>query len=248
MSQQEASLDWQEIIGSICARGDRALQWDMPESWFHAEIFAKLNKQMQSSGWEPFPFEVPYKTMFPVRKPKGDIWRELGADKWADLCLRSTTSNAWCWFELKVRHMRRGSDTQAFARSAQLAFCKDVTALLGLEIELTAKVWKIYDKHTKAYKNKLTPYADVLSLGKHRCVAAFVQLDLDQRLSQLDSTLWEQRALSKTIDVLLANGANASGPPRAQPDFRLNKLECSGYSLVTCEWIHERRYAAGEAA
>jgi predicted Zn-dependent protease with MMP-like domain len=59
--------------------------------------------------------------------------------KWIDLCLRSSDSNHWCWFEFKVRHKGLKERANKAALEARDAFHKDVVALLGFKgpIELT---------------------------------------------------------------------------------------------------------------
>lgn len=228
-------LNWLEKISIVCAKGGEALKWDTPEPWFHAELFGVFNREAPLSGWKPFDFEVPYRTFYPVQQTKGDAWKTTGAEKWVDLCLHSAASNEWYWFEFKVRHWRE-LDTQQFAVSAQLAFCKDVVALIGFYRESTAKIWNDYDGHTTAYKSRLTPYAADLARGKHHFVTAFVQLRLGQSSIRLDPGLWDEQPLSAAIGRTLADEGKASGYTCARPNFVLDKLERDGYSIVVCQW------------
>ncbi|GAI74008.1 unnamed protein product, partial [marine sediment metagenome] len=34
--------DWFDVFSVVCARGREALQWDLPEAWVHAELYAEL--------------------------------------------------------------------------------------------------------------------------------------------------------------------------------------------------------------
>jgi hypothetical protein len=97
-------LEWTDVFSSVCQRGQDALLWGPAEPWVHIELFAELRRQAPSTGWKPFPTELPCVTFYPVRLPKeaNRNWQVDGAVKWVDLCLRSETGNQWCWFELNV--------------------------------------------------------------------------------------------------------------------------------------------------
>lgn len=62
--------EWFDVFSVVCARGKEALQWDLPEAWVHAELYAELKRRARSTGWVPFPTEVPYVTLYPVQLPK----------------------------------------------------------------------------------------------------------------------------------------------------------------------------------
>ena len=98
-------LEWTDVFSTVCQRGQDALLWGPVEPWVHIELFAELRRRAPSTGWTPFPMELPIVTFYPVRLPKkaNRNWQVDGAVKWVDLCLQSETGNQWCWFELKVR-------------------------------------------------------------------------------------------------------------------------------------------------
>lgn len=234
-----SEINWLEMISIVCARGGEALKWDLPEAWFHTELFGAFSAIAPLSGWEPFDFEVPYRTFYPVEKANGNDWKTVGAEKWVDLCLHSDFDNQWCWFELKVRHLRADPVRRKFAQDAQAAFCRDTVALIGFSTEATYGVWRDFDRRTEAYKEKIAKHAEALRSGKHRCVTAFVQLSNgESQDARLDPTLWDTQTLLDSINKMLADKSQASGCQRALPEIVPKKLERAGYSIVVCEWSH----------
>ncbi len=192
MRNQKIELpEWFDVFSAVCARGKEALQWDLPEAWVHAELYAELKGRAGSTGWVPFPTEVPYVTLYPVQLPKktNRDWKRAGAVKWVDICLRSEADNAWCWFEFKVRHVRQDKWHRNASLQAQNAFRKDVVALMGLDTDKTAHTWTAPDIYTRAYwfETLLKPCAKSLPSGRHHLIAVFLQLD-----SEFDPVIWEK--------------------------------------------------------
>lgn len=226
--------DWFDVFSTVCVRGQEALKWDIPEAWVHAELYAELRKRERSSGWMPFFTEVPYVTVYPVQLPKktNRDWKVAGAVKWVDLCLRSKTRNAWCWFEFKVRHIRKDKRHQ---KAALDAFRKDVVALMGFDLHKTADIWIEPDRYTRAYWLKdLRPCAEGLRSGRHHLVAAFLQLD-----SELDLTIWGKKILTEQIRDWFSYRNKQADRHRTLPEINIKNSVQSltgKHSLLVCEW------------
>ena len=230
--------EWFDVFSLVCARGKEALQWDLPEAWVHAELYAELKRRAGSTGWVPFPTEVPYVTLYPVQLPKktNRDWKTAGAVKWVDLCLRSEAHNAWCWFEFKVRHVRQDKWHRNASLQAQDAFRKDVVALMGLDTDRTANTWEAPDIYTKAYwfEKLLKPCAASLPSGRHHLVAAFLQLD-----SQFDPAIWEEKNLIEQIRKWFSYRDKQAGHQRTYPGISVAKLVqpiAGNCSLLVCTW------------
>lgn len=172
--------DWLAVFTSVCARGQITLEWETPEPWIQAELYAELKRLAPSSGWEPLHTEVPYVTAYPVRLPAqaNRDWRRAGAVKWVDLCLHSQKANTWCWFELKVRHAGKAERLKVATAQAHAAFAKDVVALMGFDAEATASTWIQPDKYTITYwfPDILVPRAERVRTGRHCFAAALLLL------------------------------------------------------------------------
>jgi len=230
--------EWFDVFSVVCARGKEALQWDLPEAWVHAELYAELKRRVRCTGWIPFSTEVPYVTVYPVQLPKktNRDWKTAGAVKWVDLCLRSKAHNAWCWFEFKVRHVQENERYQKAALEARNAFRKDVVALIGLDVHKTGDTWAEPDTYTKAYwfEDLLKPCAESLRSGRHHLVAAFLQLD-----SQLDPSIWEGKSLIEQIHKWFSYRDKQAGHQRPCPGISVAKLVqpfAGNHSLLVCTW------------
>ena len=230
--------EWFDVFSLVCARAKEALQWDLPEAWVHAELYAELKRRAGSTGWVPFPTEVPYVTLYPVQLPKktNRDWKRAGAVKWVDLCLWSKADNAWCWFEFKVRHVREDKWHRNAPLQARDAFRKDVVALMGLDTDKTAHTWAAPDIYTKAYwfEALLKPCAESLRSGRHHLVAAFLQLD-----SELDPAIWEEKILIEQIHKWFSYRDKQAGHQHTCPGISVAELVQPlgrNRSLLVCTW------------
>ena len=220
--------DWYDVFGAGCKRGQDALQWVAPEPWIQAELCAELNNRKSFTGWTAFSAEPPYMTYYPVRLPKKtgeDV--KSGAIKWGDLCLKSTTENAWCWLELKVRH--KGLEGRE-------AFRNDVAALVGFNTDKTADTWEQPDKYTWSFQFKrfwTVENARELHLGVHHFVAAFLQLD-----DILDPKDWGEEKLKEQVQNWVSYRHKKAGytDPCPSVSFGLRQCEVGCHTLVLCEW------------
>lgn len=173
--------DWHQVFEQVCRRGQTTLEWGLPEQWVQAELFASLLSMTRDTGWKPLSTEVPYLTYYPVFLPKPATrdWRQDGAIKWVDLCLRHETHNSWCWLELKARRCGDEDRRDESTRSALSALAKDYVGLHGLDPRKTADLWQRPDNLTKAYwfETELAPIANDLRKGTHYFVSAYLQLN-----------------------------------------------------------------------
>jgi len=69
--------DWFDLFNTVCACRLSPLQWGLPESWVHAELYAELKRRAHSSRWMPFSTEIPYVTFYPVGLPRKGNRRSL---------------------------------------------------------------------------------------------------------------------------------------------------------------------------
>ena len=230
--------DWSDVFRVVCSRGQEALQWDLPEAWVHAELYAELRRRARSSGWMPFYTEVPYVSFYPVRLPKktNRDWKVEGAVQWVDLCLHSKEYDDWCWFEFKVRHAQDPGHRQKAGLRAQEAFRKDVVALIGFDARATANTWANPDRYTKAYffEKLLKPRAESLRSGRHHLVAAFLQLG-----SKVDPAIWGEKTLMEQIRSWFSYRNNQADRQRTCPQINvaasLQPL-VGNHSLLVCQW------------
>jgi hypothetical protein len=178
---------------SVKRGGDGALEWGLPEAWLHAELYSALKASSKSTGWLPFPTEVPYFTNCPVYPQKGF----RGGVKWVDLCLQNSQSNEWCWFELKVRHVGLGDREHRAAISARDSLKKDVVGLMGLDVLKTQQTWLNPQPHVKSHiiTTHLSDKATLLTDFKNHFVTAFLQLDSNN----CDQKIWSEEVLRDQI-------------------------------------------------
>jgi len=237
------SINWFDVFDAVCNRANGALEWGLPEPWVHAELYAELKKNENSTGWKPFPKEVPYVTFYPVSLPRktNRDWKLEGAVKWADLCLHHEKEKAWCWFEFKVRHTGESVRQQQAANEARDAFRKDVIGLAGFDRILTANSWEQHDKYTNAYwfPSLLTKKAPAIRSGKHSFVAAYLQLD-----GQHDSKTWSDEVLKREIASWFAFRVKDSSRKGNLPNIGITPsphLLAKRHSLLICEWTSEIR-------
>ena len=230
--------NWFDVFHSVCARGQEALEWGLPEPWIHAELYAELKRQAPSTGWAPLSTEVPYVTFYPVQLPKKENrdWEAVGAIKWVDLCLRSEADKAWCWFEFKARHAGLRGRKQKAALAARDALCKDAVALMGFDAALTADTWANPDRYTVAYwfESVLKPHTASLHTDEHHFAAVFLQLG-----DKLDPEIWNEKALMEQIRKWFSYRAKQTGRQFACPDINIASSVQSlagNHSLLVCEW------------
>jgi len=178
---------WLEVFEAVCKRGDDPLRWGLPEPWLHAELFAELSRRAPTTGWHPLPHEIPYVTHCPVVLPKKRDLASRGAVKWIDLCLHAPDYSEWLWFEFKVRHAGKSEREEEANASAMDAVKKDIGALAGFDLNLTAKEWKQPDTATKSHwmPELLTPHAPTLAPARHHFVMAYLQLS-----GEMNGSLW----------------------------------------------------------
>ncbi|MFC1973903.1 hypothetical protein ACFLU2_00895 [Chloroflexota bacterium] len=224
-----------DIFKATCSRDQGALKWGNPEPWVHAELFAEFNRRSGNSGWIPFKQEVPYLTYYPVQlpKPSNHDWKSIGAVKWIDLCLRSTDSDHWCWFEFKVRHIGLEERANKAALDARNAFCKDIVALLGFDTNATADEWRDPDSPTAAYwfESELRPHAEELRLGNHHFISAFLQLDGD-----LNDEIWNREALIKQVNAWKEQRCKHRGEVfRASDNLKISSNQVGNHWLISVE-------------
>lgn len=207
------------MLATICGGSSRALRWGFPEPWIQTELFAALDARSDTSGWVPFPMEVPYVTFGPVNPPKLERrdWRTDGAVKWIDLCLRSTQENAWWWIEVKVRHIGVNERRKKAALEARDAFRKDVVALAALDVERTATLWREPDWYTNAHwmEKDLAPLSAELSKGKHVFSVLYVQLG-----GALDINVWSGAALEAVVEGWWSTRLGSLSTPREYKGFQ----------------------------
>lgn len=227
-----SEFDWIELFEAVCAPGRGALRWGLPEGWVHAELYAALRNR--PFLWQPFPTEVPYVTFYPVTLPKRD-WRNEGAVKWVDLCLRKEGGREWCWVELKVRAVGETNRRKEASIDARDAFKKDVVALLGFSAEKTAETWLSPNEYVKAYwfDCLLKPWSEEIRYAdSHHFVAAFLQL-----YGELESAVWNKEIVLEEIQRWFFFRQKESAHKRVFPEIAvtLHKLT-TGHSLVLCRW------------
>jgi hypothetical protein len=185
---------WERAFRSAIKRGvGKALEWDLPEAWLHAELFSHLKEASDTTKWMPFPTEIPYFTESAVL-PRGG---KTSGVKWADLCLVNQKTLEWCWFEFKVRHLGSGTRKMAAALSGRNAFKKDVVRLMGMNISETQSIWEHPPPGVKSHIIPTHLSGKAASLAKHRnhYVAAFLQIGS----STDDENLWLEEPLNSQI-------------------------------------------------
>lgn len=228
------SVDWNEMLTTICDKSSRALRWGFPEPWIQTELFAALEARSDTSGWAPFPMEIPYVTFGPVKPPKPERrdWRTDGAVKWIDLCLRSKLENAWWWIEVKARHIGVDERRKNAALEARDVVRKDVVALAALDVARTATLWREPDWYTNAYwmEKSLAPLSVELSKGKHVFSVVYVQLG-----GALDSDVWAGGAIEAAVNGWWSTRIGSLSIPREYKGFQSverNDLPDSHSALV----------------
>lgn len=231
--------NWLEAFDKVCRRGEKTLEWGLPEQWVHAELFAALKEASPRSGWTPFSTELPYLTHYPVALPKAKNrdWRQKGAIKWADLCLTNSEHNSWCWFELKVRHTGSGARESTGAYSALDAVAKDYVGLCGFDPKETGSIWMDPDQFTKAYwfEEILGPHANNLPYATHCFASAYLQIG-----SSMNETIIDRNLVQERINSWFAWRSKNSKHNAAIPDpvFTFTSSLVGGHSLLICESIH----------
>lgn len=235
--------DWPEVFEQVCRRGEKTLEWGLPEQWVHAELFSALKEASAENEWVPFPTELPYLTYYPVALPKklSSNWEQHGAVKWADLSLRNDVRNTWCWLELKVRHAGCGSRESLAANLALDAFAKDYVGLCGFDALRTASIWADLDKFTKAYwfDEVLGPHSKKLVEAKHYFVSIYLQLNRD-----LDEKIFSEFSVKKRIESWFNRRMEASNHKRLLPETSVvyRSPIFSNHALVICQsekWSHD---------
>jgi len=222
--------NWFAVFAEVCARDQGSLQWGLPEPWVHAELYAELTRQADAIAWIPFPTEVPYATVYPVRAVASQIGTT--AIKWVDLCLKSGLCNAWCWLEFKVRHTGSVDRCRQAALEARDVFRKDVVSLVGFDAQGTADIWKSPDDNTKAYwfEEHLMPHVDEILSGEHHFVAAFLQLQ-----GELDQEVWGEQVLTAQVRRWFSYRNRSLVRENAFPPIRIEAHRIAGkHSLLTC--------------
>lgn len=231
-------IDWVELFTSVCNHGGDTLGWGLPEQWVQTELYSELQRREPATGWKPLSNEVPYVTFYPVKLTRSSHpdQSSCGAVKWVDLCLHSRVDNAWCWFELKVRHVGPDARRDKAAKEGLDVFRKDVVALAGFDAPLTAGVWEHPDKHTSSYwiEQKLKPLAGQVRSGKHHFAAAFLQLS-----DKLDEALWAEDTLKQQIGHWLLHRRKEARRGPNPPDMRFCRpqdLIAGKHALLLCGW------------
>ncbi|MFC1994308.1 hypothetical protein ACFLVI_03490 [Chloroflexota bacterium] len=225
-----------QAFKAVCSRDNGALKWGNPEPWVHAELFAEFDSCSGSSGWIPFDTEIPYVTYYPVQlpKPSNRDWKSAGAMKWIDLCLRSTDSDHWCWFEFKVRHVGLKERANKAALDVRNAFRQDVVALLGFDPNATADEWSNPDSSTAAYwfESTLRPYIEKLRLGTHHFISAFLQLD-----GNLNDEIWNGEALMEQVNLWKEHRCKQRDEDfRASNNLQISSNPVANHWLISVEW------------
>lgn len=225
--------DWATLLEEILERGPECFAWELPEGWFHAELYAKLKSFADSGNWNIFPSEIPYVTFCPVIKP-----RDERPVKWVDLCLQAKSLDAWSWFELKVRHIGAENNKEKASRQARDAFRKDVAGLVGFDCKETAKLWGESKPKSNFYSRHVgSKQAETLSRSSHHFAGAFVQLD-----GSLEPEVrWEKEALRKEIENTVASRAKHFGRQANLSDLKIDfhARACGKdkvHSLILCQW------------
>lgn len=228
------------ILSLITTKGDMQLGWGLPEPWLHAEVYSELSDRATDTGWQPFDAEVPYLTYFPVSLPKpgNRNWKEDGAIKYADLCLKNKDSNEWCWLEFKVRHGEEPGRETIGAKSALDAMAKDFIGLIGLDIERTASNWIEPDDSIDSYwlRSVLSPHAEDLRLGSHCFVSVYLQLR-----SALHPEIFSDSRVRERIQSWLKTRATQSTCTWELPAYKIKFEEsvAGKHSLAICKsnWV-----------
>jgi hypothetical protein len=228
--------NWNTAFENLCSRGEKTLEWGLPEQWVHAELFAVLSTSSKETCWKPFRTEIPYLTYYPVTLPKANSrdWRREGAIKWVDICLRHTLKNSWCWFELKVRHAGNSGREDIGSKAVRDAFAKDYVGLCGLDFSLTASVWTDPDQWTKEYwfEKELSPKAKNLRRGTHHFLSAYLQLDSD-----VDCKIFSESSIRERIETWFQWRVKESLHKRSLPKTTIQYAAQlpGGHSLVLCQ-------------
>lgn len=228
--------NWSECFKKILSNHRRAIEWGLPETWVHAELYAELANKNEATGWTPLPTEIPYVTLFPVVPGRGINARPDGVVKWSDLCLHTTDYSSWCWMELKVRHVGDVERASKAAKQALDVFRKDVVALQGFRAEETAEKWRDPDESAFYYSKRLTKLAKQVHFGKHHFVAIFIQLGGD---GDLDATVWAERAVEDEIAKWRKHRLLAIGDQNSFTEKRLPppvRYTVNGHAILQYEW------------
>lgn len=122
------------------------------------------------------------------------------------------------------------------ALQARDAFRKDVAALIGFDIQLTADAWVEPDSYTIAYwfEEVLKPKSQSLHSGKHQFAAAFLQLE-----GEHDPMVWDKKLLLEKIRDWFSYRGKQTGNHSTFPDisFVSSVQPLSGnHALLVCEW------------
>lgn len=236
MSDDIAPPDWLTAFNDIAARGSNGvLDWGLPEAWVQTELYAWFTS---NSDWQPFYTEAPYLTCFPVSLPKNRDWKNLGAFKWIDLCLRNDDN--WLWFELKVRQTESESSEreEVAAKSSVDALAKDFVGLNGFDADGTATAWQEPDSYTKAYwiEKDLAPLADSVRNGKHTIVSAYLHINGTTQLIN-------KQAISERISTWYATRSKAVIYPidAIEPNIEHHQIGGGIHNLWICEATVRRK-------
>lgn len=230
------ALDWKSLFEDACSGEEDILHWGLPEPWVQTQLFGALERRRQDTGWQVLKNEVPYITHIPVDRPKHRDIATEGAVKWVDLCLVSEELQEFCWFELKVRHTGLGERKLQAAKDAQACIKKDVSALVGMNVELTHETWIKPDQYTVAhwFPDVLGYYLPQLRNYRHSFVMAYLQL-----FGALDETLLNKTAITSSTRKWVAgrNKQDRLNLPMPELDIELFSEAVAGkHSLSLVSW------------
>ncbi len=226
---------WTAAFETVCQRGTEALQWGLPEPWIHAELFAELKHRAPTTGFHPIAHEIPYVTHCPVVLPKRRDLVTRGAVKWVDLCLHSEDRTNWASFEFKVSHTGKTERKDNADRSAMDGVRKDISALAGFDLKLTAAAWRDPDAATKSHwmADILGPHVGSLASGTQHFVMAYLELD-----GSLDTAFWNRTSIEKEVRNWLPRRSKAVEIP--DMSITIANGIAGRHSLILAQWISKR--------
>lgn len=234
MSNLPKLPSWSECFDNILSLDRRALEWGLPETWVHAELYADLMSKKEVTGGEPLPTEIPYVTLFPVMPGRGVNARPDGIVKWSDLCLHTEDFSSWCWIELKVRHVGEPEAAPLAAKRARDGFRKDVVALQGFIPAKTETIWACPNDSAFYYSKRLIQLANHIHCAKHHFVAILIQLN-----GKLDETIWAEKAVSDEINKWRTYRLRAVGDASSLANQTLPQSvrhPVHGHEILLYEW------------
>ncbi len=222
---------WIDLFAEILEQGKKALEWGLPEGWCHAELYRELKSREAESGWIPFPDETPYVTCYPTKTAKSDT-----GNKWADLCLHTPTADAWYWFELKARKKMDENLRDKRTLQGRAALRNDVAALVGFDVQRTAKLWEISTPASNNYSPHVKDFSQRLLNRQQNFAAAFLQLGAGPTHKNWDHKVFSE-ALEKWLHHRQKGPQNVSRP--ALTVENVTETTIGEHSLVLYEWLIE---------